>query len=81
MLSGLKLQALRTVVDKFPEKPSKASYVPRPRDNLVVTGEPRIALSMRYLEDVRGHHWLDAQAEIASGFIDLVQKLGFIKWR
>lgn len=81
MSSGLKLEALRTVADEFPEKFSKASYVPRPRDNLVATGEARVALSISYLEDVRGHRWWDAQAEVASGPIDLVQELGFIRRR
>ena len=75
---ALKLQALRTVSDEFPEKPSKASYVSRPCDNLVATGEAWVALSMRYLQDVRGHCWWDAQAEVASGPIDLVPELGFI---
>ena len=49
------MQALMTVADESPEKSSKASYIPRPPDNLVATGEPRMALFMRYLEDVRGH--------------------------
>ena len=78
MPSDLKLQALRTVSNEFPEKPSKASYVPRPCENLVATGEARVALSMRYLQDVRGNRWWDVQAEVASGPIDLVQELGFI---
>lgn len=55
MLSGLKLQALRTVVDEFPEKPNKASYVLRPSDNFVRPEQGRVALFIHYLEDVRGH--------------------------
>lgn len=78
MSPGLNLQALRTVADKFPEKPSKVSYVLRPVNNLVATGEAQVALSMRYLENIRGHYWWDAQAEVASGPIDLVQEIGFI---
>ena len=37
-----------------------------------------MALSIRYLQNVRGHYRWDAQAEIASGPIDLVQELVFI---
>ncbi len=59
-------------MDEFPEKLSKASYIPRPSDNFVATGEARVALSMRYMEDVKGHYWWDAQAEVASSSIDLV---------
>lgn len=74
----LKLQTLRTVLNKFFQKPSKALYVPKARDNLVATGEARIALSVCYLEYVKGQRWRDAQSEIASGSIDVVQQLGFI---
>ncbi len=81
MSPSLKLQALRTVADKFLEKLSKALYVPRPGDNLIATGEAPVALYMRYLEDVRGHRQWNAQAEVASSPIDLVQELGFIRRR
>ena len=55
MSSGLKLQALRTVLDEFLWKLSETPYVPKARDNLVATGEVQVALSMRYLQNVRGH--------------------------
>ena len=53
-------------------------YVPRARDNLVATGEARVALPVCYLQNIRGHRRWDAQLEIASGPIDMVQQLGFI---
>lgn len=74
----LKLQTLKTVLNEFPQKPNKATYVPRARDNLVVTGEARMALPVCYMENVRSHRRRDAQSEIASGIIDVVQQLGYI---
>ena len=78
----LKLQALRIVSNKFPQKPSKAPYVPRARDNFVATGKARVTLSMCYLENVSGHRWRDVESEIVSDLIDVVQQLAFIgRWQ
>lgn len=60
MLSGLKLQALRSMSDEFAQELSKAPYVLRARDSLVATGEARVTLSVSYLDDVRGHDRWDA---------------------
>lgn len=74
----LKLQTLSTVLNEFFQKPNKALYVSRARDNLVAMGEAWVALSVCYLEYVKGHRRRDAQSEIASILIDVVQQLGFI---
>lgn len=78
MPSGLKLHALRTVLDELPQKLNKATYIPKVSDNLITIGEARLALFVRYLENVRGYRRRDAQSEITCSPIHLVQQLGFI---
>lgn len=56
MSFGSKLHVLRTIADKFFEKPSKALYIPRLSDNFVATRKAWVAFFMHYLEDVRGDH-------------------------
>ena len=65
-------------MDEFFQELSKAMYIPKAGDNLVATREAQVALSVRYLENVRSHRRRDAQSEITYGCINLVQQLSFI---